>query len=134
MTPRYISSGTFRPISDYQLQRLDSRGWMGKIFTFYSQTTSKISSQFMFGFSSLTGLLGKKKKKKSLFDLVKGKALYITIHFIAYWCDEQWSSCTFFTFMTIDLNSFYIAQNVMSNVLWNPILLIINCVNNLSFC
>ena len=62
MTSRYISSGTFHPISDYQLQRLDSQGWIGETFTSYSQTTNKISIQFMSGFSSLAELLGKKNQ------------------------------------------------------------------------
>lgn len=62
-------------------------GSMGGIFTFYSKATSKIFSQFVSGFNSLTGPLGKKIK---FFYLVKGNALYITIHFTVCWSDGQW--------------------------------------------
>ena len=131
MTSSYISSGTFHPISDYQLQRLDSQRWIGEIFTSYSQATNKISIQFISGFSSLAGLLG--KKKWSTFDIVNSKALYITLSFH---CLLIWWAVIFmyfFYFMTIDFNSFYTEKHIMLNVLWNPTLLIIHCIKNLNF-
>lgn len=75
-TARYVSSGAFCPLSDYQLQRLDNQGQRGRNFILYSETTSKISSQFMSEFNSLTKLLG----KNQVVDLVKGNAL--SNHFI----------------------------------------------------
>lgn len=125
MTSRYISSGTFHPISDYQLQRLDSQKWIGEIFTSYSQATNKISIQFMSGFSSLAGLLGKKKKKSSMFDVVKSKALYITLSFHCILICWAVIFMYFFYLMTIDFNSFYTEKYIMLNVLWNPTLLFI---------
>lgn len=129
MTSRYISSGTFHPISDYQLQRLDSQRWIGEIFTSYSQATNKISIQLMSGFSSLAGLLG--EKKWSMFDVLKSKALYITLSFH---CLLIWWAVIFmyfFYFMTIDFNSFYTEKHIMLNVLWNPTLLIIHCIKEI---